>query len=117
MFMLVSITVCHPIWMLLTLQTTISDLIQISPQDIEKPGGESLEDNINAKYANKVQYMRNFELRNDSPPIRSFKMLGYVSAFMIYSRLLTVSLVMEAGSFMSMVSASDDKIHLILTSS
>lgn len=39
----------------LNLQTTISDLVQISPEDIEKPSGESLEDNINAKYANKVR--------------------------------------------------------------
>ena len=35
-------------------QTTASDLVQISPEDVEKPGGESIEDNINAKYANKV---------------------------------------------------------------
>lgn len=35
-------------------QTTISDLVQISPEDVEKPSGESIEDNINAKYANKV---------------------------------------------------------------
>ncbi|KAL2036878.1 hypothetical protein N7G274_010421 [Stereocaulon virgatum] len=34
--------------------TTIADLVQISPEDIEKPSGESIEDNINAKYANKV---------------------------------------------------------------
>jgi len=37
------------------LQTFVSDLVQISPEDIEKPSGESLEDNINAKYANKVR--------------------------------------------------------------
>ena len=37
-----------------TIQTTISDLVQISPEDAEKPSGESIEDNINAKYANKV---------------------------------------------------------------
>ena len=35
-------------------QTTVSDLVQISPEDVEKPSGESIEDNINAKYANKV---------------------------------------------------------------
>lgn len=55
MFILVSLNArcqtCKP----LTLQTTISDLVQISPEDIEKPSGESLEDNINAKYANKVR--------------------------------------------------------------
>ncbi|KAI9824239.1 MAG: DNA-directed RNA polymerase III subunit rpc25 [Thelocarpon impressellum] len=34
--------------------TTISDLIQISPQDFQKPSGEAIEDNINTKYANKV---------------------------------------------------------------
>lgn len=35
-------------------QTIASDLVQISPEDVEKPGGESVKDNINAKYANKV---------------------------------------------------------------
>ncbi|KAI9843731.1 MAG: DNA-directed RNA polymerase III subunit rpc25 [Thelocarpon superellum] len=34
--------------------TTISDLIQILPQDFQKPSEEALEDNINEKYANKV---------------------------------------------------------------
>ncbi|KAI9831371.1 MAG: DNA-directed RNA polymerase III subunit rpc25 [Phylliscum demangeonii] len=34
--------------------TTFSDLIQISPEDLSKPSAEALEDNINAKYANKV---------------------------------------------------------------
>jgi DNA-directed RNA polymerase subunit E'/Rpb7 len=38
-------------------QTTIADLVQISPEDIEKPSGESIEDNINAKYANKVDLL------------------------------------------------------------
>ena len=37
-----------------TPQTTISDLVQISPEDSQKPSAESIEDNINAKYANKV---------------------------------------------------------------
>ncbi|KAL8720667.1 MAG: hypothetical protein Q9225_002496 [Loekoesia sp. 1 TL-2023] len=36
------------------MQTTISDLVQISPEDLQKPSAESIEDNINAKYANKV---------------------------------------------------------------
>ncbi|KAJ5356420.1 hypothetical protein N7517_011029 [Penicillium concentricum] len=34
--------------------TTISDLIQISPEDFSKFSAVALEDNINAKYANKV---------------------------------------------------------------
>ncbi|KAG6999289.1 DNA-directed RNA polymerase III subunit rpc8 [Physcia stellaris] len=34
--------------------TTISDLVQISPEDLEKPSVEAIEDNINAKYSNKV---------------------------------------------------------------
>ena len=38
----------------ISVQTTASDLVQISPEDVEKPGGESIQDNINAKYANKV---------------------------------------------------------------
>lgn len=35
-------------------QTTISDLVQISPEDFEKPSIQAIEDNINAKYADKV---------------------------------------------------------------
>ncbi|KAJ5337682.1 hypothetical protein N7452_004410 [Penicillium brevicompactum] len=34
--------------------TTISDLIQISPEDFSKFSAVAIEDNINAKYANKV---------------------------------------------------------------
>ncbi|KAI9819545.1 MAG: DNA-directed RNA polymerase III subunit rpc25 [Pycnora praestabilis] len=34
--------------------TTISDLVQISPDDFGKSSAEAIEDNINAKYANKV---------------------------------------------------------------
>ncbi|MCJ1297601.1 DNA-directed RNA polymerase III subunit rpc25 [Hypocenomyce scalaris] len=34
--------------------TTISDLVQISPEEFQKPSVEAIEDNINAKYANKV---------------------------------------------------------------
>jgi len=35
-------------------QVTIADLIQISPQDFEKCSAQAIEDNINAKYADKV---------------------------------------------------------------
>lgn len=35
-------------------KTTIADLIQISPEDFRKPSAQAIEDNINAKYANKV---------------------------------------------------------------
>ena len=35
-------------------QTTISDVIQISPSDFNKPSAHALEDNIHKKYANKV---------------------------------------------------------------
>lgn len=35
-------------------QTTISDLIQISPEDFSKLSAVAIEDNINEKYANKV---------------------------------------------------------------
>ena len=38
-------------------QTTISDLVQISPEDFQKPSLESIQDNINAKYANKVFHL------------------------------------------------------------
>ncbi|KZF23793.1 putative DNA-directed RNA polymerase III subunit 22.9 kDa [Xylona heveae TC161] len=34
--------------------TTISDLVKISPADFSKPSIQAIEDNINAKYANKV---------------------------------------------------------------
>lgn len=36
-------------------QTTISDLIQISPEDFSKYSAVAIEDNINEKYANKVR--------------------------------------------------------------
>lgn len=39
-------------------QTTISDLVQISPEDFQKPSAEAIVDNINAKYANKVRGRR-----------------------------------------------------------
>lgn len=44
-------------WLNLFLQTKISDLVQISPEDFQKPSVESIEDNINAKYANKVHLL------------------------------------------------------------
>ncbi|KAI9681143.1 MAG: DNA-directed RNA polymerase III subunit rpc25 [Caeruleum heppii] len=34
--------------------TTIADLVQIYPHDFQKPSAQAIEDNINAKYANKV---------------------------------------------------------------
>ncbi|KAA6409694.1 MAG: DNA-directed RNA polymerase III subunit RPC8 [Lasallia pustulata] len=34
--------------------TTISDLVQITPEEFQKPSAEAIEDNINTKYANKV---------------------------------------------------------------
>ena len=43
-------------------QTTISDLVQISPEDFQKPSAEAILDNINAKYANKVLRHRSSEL-------------------------------------------------------
>lgn len=58
MFILVSLSFECQKCKSLTLQTVVSDLVQISPEDIEKPGEESLEDNINAKYANKVRRHR-----------------------------------------------------------
>jgi len=36
--------------------TTFSDLVVIKPQDFSKPTAEAIEDEINAKYANKVVY-------------------------------------------------------------
>jgi hypothetical protein len=38
-----------------SIQTTISDLIQIKPKELRKPTEEALEDNINIKYANRVR--------------------------------------------------------------
>lgn len=34
--------------------TTISDLVQIAPEDFSKPAGQCIEDGINSKFANKV---------------------------------------------------------------
>ena len=39
-------------------QTTISDLVQISPQDFSKYSAVAIEDNLNEKYANKVSIPR-----------------------------------------------------------
>ena len=38
-------------------KTTVSDLVQISPDDFQKSSAEAIEDNINAKYANKVYFL------------------------------------------------------------
>lgn len=38
------------------MQTTISDLIHISPEDFSKYSAVAIEDNINEKYANKVRH-------------------------------------------------------------
>lgn len=35
-------------------QTKLSDLVQIVPEDFDKDAALAIEDNINAKYANKV---------------------------------------------------------------
>jgi DNA-directed RNA polymerase subunit E'/Rpb7 len=40
--------------MLTLLQTKFADLVQISPDDFRKQSHVAIEDNINAKYANKV---------------------------------------------------------------
>ncbi|KAI5196968.1 hypothetical protein E4T42_06913 [Aureobasidium subglaciale] len=39
---------------IINIKVTIADLIQISPQDFEKRSAQAIEDNINAKYADKV---------------------------------------------------------------
>lgn len=39
----------------LSLKTKIADLVQIRPQDFNKTSIHAIEDNINAKYANKVR--------------------------------------------------------------
>ena len=36
-------------------QATISDLVQIAPEDFSKLSAVAIEDNINEKYANKVR--------------------------------------------------------------
>lgn len=36
------------------MQTTIEDLIQIAPQDFDKPSAQAIKDAINAKYSNKI---------------------------------------------------------------
>ena len=51
------ILVCHSlpdVILPLRSQTTISDLVQITPEDFQKPSAEAIEDNLNEKYANKV---------------------------------------------------------------
>jgi hypothetical protein len=53
MFILVSVLI-HGYELKLKRQTKISDLVQIEPSDLKKPSAQAIEDNINAKYANKV---------------------------------------------------------------
>lgn len=44
----------HPLSDLFS-QTKIADLVQIAPEDFGKQSHQAIEDNINAKYANKVR--------------------------------------------------------------
>lgn len=57
MFILVRLQDIIFVWIvrLTSQQTTISDLIQIRPNELHKPTAEALEDNINRKYANRVR--------------------------------------------------------------
>lgn len=46
---------CHGVdSLLITLQTTIQDLIQIKPQDFEKPSAQAIKDVVNDKYSNRI---------------------------------------------------------------
>ena len=60
MFILVSQTSRMCLWhhikgiSLTSQQTKIADLVQIVPEDFNKDAAQAIEDNINAKYANKV---------------------------------------------------------------
>lgn len=36
------------------MKTKIADLVQITPEDFDKKANQAIEDNINAKYANRV---------------------------------------------------------------
>jgi len=45
-----------PLTLFIPHKTTFSDLVVIHPQDFSKPTSEAIEDEINAKYANKVVY-------------------------------------------------------------
>ena len=53
-----SLFVCDAKCSLIETQTTVSDLVKIAPEDFQKPSIESIEDNINAKYANRVLFLR-----------------------------------------------------------
>ena len=43
-------------------QTKIADLVQIAPDDFRKQSHVAIEDNINAKYANKARFPRDYLL-------------------------------------------------------
>lgn len=63
MFLLVCSNTLHlnillSLWVWLLFQATISDLVQISPEDFSKFSAVAIEDNINEKYANKVRYFQ-----------------------------------------------------------
>ncbi|KAK7724751.1 DNA-directed RNA polymerase III complex subunit Rpc25 [Diaporthe eres] len=46
--------------------TKIADLVQITPEDFHKKSSDAIEDNINAKYANKAGLMLSFDLVTDA---------------------------------------------------
>jgi DNA-directed RNA polymerase III subunit RPC8 len=54
MFILVSQLMTNSEITLTAIQTKIADLVQIIPEDFEKEASQAIEDNINAKYANRV---------------------------------------------------------------
>jgi hypothetical protein len=76
-------------------QTKISDLVQIEPADLKKPSAQAIEDNINAKYANKV----GLGILSRKPLLigetRSSKRLVYASVSTTSYGLLKVSSDME----------------------
>jgi hypothetical protein len=60
-------------------QTTISDLIQISPEDFSKYSSVAIEDNINEKYANKVR-----PISPHGPSIADHASQGYSKDWALY---------------------------------
>ena len=86
-------------------QTEIQDLVQIAPEDFQKSSIEAIEDNLNAKYSNKVYIA--FILCGCNilkySMCRWYKASASVYVSTTFSKHLTVLSVTERGSSTSMV--------------
>jgi hypothetical protein len=69
-------------------QTTISDLVQISPEDFQKLSAVAIEDNINEKYANKVSCLKLILTAKTDPTVTGYPKCGIVYGILRSPRLV-----------------------------